>query len=252
VDFTIQPYLRAAASRGRDTLQVGPFLATINPATEHPYLNYAIPDDGAAPTAADVHALIAAYRQRGRVPRLEYLPAVAPAAEAALTAGGFAVEARLPLMTCTPGGVAVLPPPVGVELVLARSDDELLATATVQAAAFDEPAPCAEAISSLCQTLEVGGIVVLARELATGEPAGGGLCLAPVDGVAEVAGIGVAERFRRRGIAAALTARLAAEAFAAGVTTAFLTPGDDGAGRAYARAGLAATTRMLHLMHPPD
>jgi GNAT superfamily N-acetyltransferase len=72
---------------------------------------------------------------------------------------------------------------------------------------------------------------------------------AVAEGVCELAGIGVRERFRRRGIAAALTAATAAEAFAAGAELCFLTPGDDGAERVYARAGFArAGTTMVHMV----
>jgi hypothetical protein len=48
---------------------------------------------------------------------------------------------------------------------------------------------------------------------------------------------------------AAATARTA-DAFAVGVTTAFLTPGDDGAHRVYERAGFADATVMLHISRP--
>jgi predicted GNAT family acetyltransferase len=88
---------------------------------------------------------------------------------------------------------------------------------------------------------------VLARDVSTGRVVGGGVATAPADGVSEIAGIGVLESHRRRGIAGAITARLAAELFASGVGTAFLTPGDDGAHRVYARAGFADTTEILHL-----
>src|SRR5918998_760596 len=94
----IQAYLRTAASGTRETARFGPLLATFNRDTDHPFLSYAIPDDGASPSADDVAELIAAFRARGRVPRVEYLPAVAPAAEAALLAGGFEVERRVALM----------------------------------------------------------------------------------------------------------------------------------------------------------
>jgi len=40
-----------------------------------------------------LHSVCTAYERRDRIPRLEFLPAVAPAAEAALAAGGFALEA---------------------------------------------------------------------------------------------------------------------------------------------------------------
>jgi hypothetical protein len=83
----IQAYLRKAASRDRITERIGPFLATVSPDTENPYLNYAIPDDGAAPTPDDVQELIAFYRAHNRIPRLEYSRELAPAVEAALCAG---------------------------------------------------------------------------------------------------------------------------------------------------------------------
>jgi predicted GNAT family acetyltransferase len=68
--------------------------------------------------------------------------------------------------------------------------------------------------------------------------------------VTEIAGIGVLEGHRRRGIAGAITAGLARAAFAAGQTTAWLTPGDDGAHRVYARAGFVDRSAMLHLSVP--
>ena len=42
----IQDALRHHAPRGRDTEQIGPFLATFTRDTTNPYLNYAIPDEG--------------------------------------------------------------------------------------------------------------------------------------------------------------------------------------------------------------
>jgi GNAT superfamily N-acetyltransferase len=248
-DTRVQAYLRSSASHGRTTERVGPFLATFHPTSRHPFLSYAIPDDGAEPSAGDVAALVEAYTRRGRTPRLEYLPAVAPAVEAALLAGGLTVDARLPLMTCAADRLVDLPAPEGIELVVPDTDEELLGTLTATAAAFGEPPPerTRDAANGLRDTVAEGGIAVLARDARTGEPAGGGFCTIPGDGTTELAGIGVVKPFRRRGVAGAITSRLAREAFAAGVTTAFLTPGDDGAGRVYARAGFKFTSTMLHL-----
>jgi hypothetical protein len=47
-----------------------------------------------------------------------------------------------------------------------------------------------------------------------------------------------------------VTARLAGDAFAVGVTTAFLTPGGDGAHRVYARVGFADRTILVHIGRP--
>ena len=79
----------------------------------------------------------------------------------------------------------------------------------------------------------------------TAEDAAAGVFTAPADGLSELAGIGTVPAFRRRGIAAALTAALAAEAFARGVELAFLTPGDDDTRRVYERAGFEATSTVL-------
>jgi GNAT superfamily N-acetyltransferase len=254
VDSTIQAYLRSVISSGtRDTERVGPFLAGFDRSSDHPYLSYAVPEDGAEPTAEDVAALRGAFERRGRVPRLEYLPSVAPAAQAPLLAGGFIVEGDLPLMTCAPGEAPDLAPPDGVELVLATSDEDLRAGGAVANAAFGEPGePGPKDLERTRRFLHAGGLAVMARERDNGEAVGWGVYIAPRDGATELAGIGVAESHRRRGIAGAITARLAREAFSRGVTTAFLTPGDDGAERVYARAGFAPRTRMLHLRVPDE
>ena len=78
----------------------------------------------------------------------------------------------------------------------------------------------------------------------------GGVATVPGDGVTEIGGIGVLESHRRRGIAAAITAGLTRAAHAAGTTTVWLTPGDDGAHRVYARAGFTDTTCQVHLSRP--
>ncbi|HEX4690994.1 MAG TPA: GNAT family N-acetyltransferase [Solirubrobacteraceae bacterium] len=247
MDAAIQQYLRSTVVRDRDVERIGPFLATFDRTTDHPFLSYAIPDDGAEPSAGDVAALRAAYERRGRVPRLEYLPSRAPAAEVALLAGGFTVEARLALMTCAADDVAAIEAPDGVELVLPDTDEQLRDGTAVANAAFGEPAvPSPDAVARLRGRIARGAIAVLARD-EDGRAIGWGQCSAPGDGATELAGIAVDAAQRRRGIAGAITARLAREAFARGVETAFLTPGDDAAGRVYARAGFAARSRMLHL-----
>jgi GNAT superfamily N-acetyltransferase len=249
VDAPIQAYLRAAVTGGgREVERIGPFLATFDPATDHPFLSYAIPDAGADPSPEDVAALRAAYERRGRVPRLEYLPSLAPAVEAALLAGGFTVELRPPLMTCTPGSAVDLPAPDGVELVPATRDEDLAAGGAVAHVAFGEPGePGAGDVARKRRTLDGGGVAVLARDAATGEAVGWGQCTIPRDGTTELVGIAVRESHRRRGIAGAITARVAHGAFTRAVTTAFLTPGDEGAERVYARAGFEPRSEMLHM-----
>ena len=247
MDARIQAYLRGAAARGRETERIGPFLATFDSASENPFLNYAIPDDGAQPSAAQVQALAEAYARRGLRPRLEYLPGTAPGVEDALRAAGFEVEGRLPLMTRPSDRIVDPPRPERVELLMPSTDDELQEATAAQSEAFGGPPLSPAEAERMRATVASGGIAVAARELATGTIVGAGVCTPPADKVTELAGIGVRAAYRRRGIAGALTARLAEEAFAAGVTTAFLTPGHDGAGRVYERAGFEPTSVMLHI-----
>ena len=224
----IQDALRHHAPRGRDTEQIGPFLATFTRDTTNPYLNYAIPEEGSTATPDDVLALVDAYRARERKPRLEYIPSVAPTVEAALLEAGFEIEGRLPLMTCATPRFEV---PVGIELVSPSTEEEFRGVAEVQSEAYGEagdPVPDS-AVAGLRRTADNGGVVVLARSAETGEAAGGGLCVAPHDGVSELAAIGVRENYRRRGIAAAMAGWLTQAALDKGMTLIFLMAG--GAGR---------------------
>lgn len=113
----IQSYLRQAASRWRETQRIGPLLATFTPHDANPFLNYAIPDEGAVPTPAETAALIAAFQQRSLAPRLEYLPALAPSLEPILLAAGFVIEDRMPLMVCPQEAWHDIPVPEGIEII---------------------------------------------------------------------------------------------------------------------------------------
>lgn len=246
----IQSYLRFAASQQRDIEQIGPFLATFNRNNANPFLNYAIPDNDAIPSLNDVNALIAAYKRRDRIPRLEYVSQLAPAVEAMLTSAGFTIEGHLPLMTCTPGAEQSLPVPEGIELLKPSSDAQMLATVTVQNEAYGDAPPSREDVTSLQTSIAAGGIAVLARVLATGEPVGAGVCSVPGNQTTEIAGIGVRVPFRRQGIAGALTTRLVREAFNAGVTLAFLMAAHEQEKRIYTRAGFCTIGEILHISLP--
>jgi predicted N-acetyltransferase YhbS len=252
LDQQLQQYVRIVTTRDRDVERVGPFVATFDPHSANPYLNYAIPDDDASPTAADVAALEDAFRRRGLPPRLEFLPAAAPAVEPALLAGGFEVEGRLAVMTCAAGEAVGLEPPPGIAIAMPKTDDDLRGMRAAQHAAFGaDPGDDDEgSVRRLRDSLVAGALAVLARDEATGTIVGGGVATVPAGGVTEVAGIGVLESHRRRGIAGAITAGLARAAFAAGHSTVWLTPGDAGAHRVYARAGFADRTTMLHMSRP--
>ena len=236
-------YLRASALRSRNHERIGPFIAIFTLESDNVYLNYAIPDDDADPAAADIAALIGAFGARKRKPRLEYIAAVAPKVEAALLAQGFAAEARVPVMTCRPGDErqAVAP---GFEVFAASGESDLTGAEQARAQAYGEPS---HGPGGLRYTLNYGGVVAAARDVASGSIAGAGTAMPPIDGISEITGIGVCPQFRKRGVAGAITGLLAREAFAKGVTLAWLTPGGLGAERIYARAGFVVASEALHI-----
>jgi ribosomal protein S18 acetylase RimI-like enzyme len=244
----MQAAIRADAMRAREVETIGPFVCTFSAATANPFLNYAIPEAGARPSPAEVAELVAAYRRRGRKPRLEFMPGLAPAVEGSLEAAGFEVELRTPLMVFRGQARPQPATPDGVELVEASTYDEIRAAAVAQNEAYGDPhLPSDDEVRRVQAGLAVGGVLVLARDSATGEPAGAGACTAPHDGACELTSVGVRESYRRRGIAAALAARLASIASARGVRTVFLMAHGASEAAIYARVGFEPVGDVLHI-----
>lgn len=231
--------------------KAGPFSLLFDPDSDNIWRNYAVPDQGATPSAADVTALVVAFLERGRRPRLEYVPADAPDVESVLVAEGFTVEGRPPLMVCRPGD---LPAPAAVEGIvvsLLTEDADLLELAGVQNVAYGgtEPGDASD-VARFRRLLDKGGIVVGARDAATGAVVGGGLCTAPVDGVSELAAVAVAAPYRRRGIAGAVVTALAAASHDGGARLVWLEPAGEREAAIYARAGFAADGEKLWISLP--
>lgn len=270
--FALQQYLRTAAAQHRTVVRSGPFLVHVDAHSDQPYANYAIPDAGAEPSAADVARLNDAFAAHGRRPAFEFLPACAPAVRPALARAGFEVTAEFPLMTASAERLVALTPPDGLSIALAAGDvGDAVAREirAVQNAAFGMPdAPVSDDDLARLRTWAADGVAAYAVELPAGGAAAGGaigvaaaggapgavvgagVALPARDGFSELAGIAVAEHARGRGVAGALTATIAAAALDRGARTPFLTPGGDQAGRAYARAGFATAAETVHMALP--
>lgn len=276
----VQASIRAVNAAGREAIEAGDFVLYRHGSSDHPYLNYAVPGEEAArgaqvaaleagaapaPDAAleaaapapeagrpdavsppgpawrGLDALRAAFAAHDLRPRLEFVAECAPGLEDALLGAGFEIEDRLPVMTCTRDQARTVLPPDGVTLTPVAPDDAP-AYRILGAEAFGSPPPTER---ELAAPPPAGGL--LAR--LDGEPVGIGVHTTVAEGVSEVAGIGVREAFRRRGIAAAITYAAATAAFLEGAELCFLTPGDEGAERVYARAGFTrAGTTMVHML----
>jgi GNAT superfamily N-acetyltransferase len=236
----VQASIRAVNAAERDAVVAGSFTLYRSRASDHPYLNYAVPNAGTLAWDG-IDALRAAFAAEDLRPRLEFVAECAPGLEEALAAAGFELQGRYPVMALPAEDLREVPAPDGVIIgrVLPGGDVRTLLRTAAEAFGDDGPTDA--------QVEGYGGRGHLAR--ADGEPAGAAFHSAIAEGVSELGGIGVRERFRRRGIAAALTAASATAAVATGAELCFLTPGDDGAERVYARAGFArAGTTVVHMV----
>lgn len=248
----IHGYLRASGL-GSQPERVGPFVALFTPDSDHPMRNYAIPDDDAQPTGAEVEALVRVFEERGLRPRLEYAPDAAPRLESILFDAGFEVEGRHAVMTCRPDQAVALEGPGDFAVGLAGTDRDHVDAMVVADIAYGEagPPPNAAAVAARRRLVDAGGAVVLARHRATGRPAGSGLVQIPRAAVSELAAVGTHPEFRNRGVAAAVTARLIGAAFGGGIELVWLTAEDVNAERIYARAGFVSDgLTMVHLSRP--
>ncbi len=247
MDRTVQDSVIAQLSRRPEVVEVGPFVIGWDPTTGSRSVNYATPRPDADITSADVTALVAAFQDIDRVPRLEYVVSCAPRLEQHLLEAGFTVEARHEYLVCPPGSLIVPAMPEGFAIVEPATDEERAGMVAAQNEAFGGEAVATPAdVARVRRTQDNGGVVLLVRGL-DGGYVGGGQAAAPGAGASEVAGIAVRAPFRRRGIAGALTAAVTARAFAAGAQVAWLEAGGEDSWRVYERIGYVPAGRRLYI-----
>jgi ribosomal protein S18 acetylase RimI-like enzyme len=245
----------AVSAQSRTIIDCGPFRALLDPTTDMIWLNYAVPVgaiDDAQATAAALADLRRAFAQHQRRPRFEFNALPWPALPRLLESAGFQLQERHPLMVCTPHNFRHFAAP-GVVVRWLDSDAPaatLAATMALQSESFGGPAdlPPADEVERLRDQLRAG---TLCYALATldGVPAGAG-STAPIDGVAEVAGVATSPALRRRGVAASLTSFLAKQLFAAGGGMAWLSAGDAFAQAVYERVGFTVVDTRLNYIEP--
>jgi ribosomal protein S18 acetylase RimI-like enzyme len=202
----------------------------------------------AHPEAGSAHlpALRAAFAARGRNARTEFFEALHPGLEAELLADGWILSERMPVMTCGSRDFVVPPPADGVtvELVSGESPDDLvLGFLRAQRVAFRDDTPITD--EELVRWRSRAGAGYFAAGLLDGEIVGTAFCTPFVDGVTEVGGVATPPPYRRRGIAAAVTAAALDAAFAAGAELAWLTAAADESRRIYERMGFTEVGTLL-------
>ncbi|MFB7240941.1 GNAT family N-acetyltransferase [Streptomyces populi] len=252
MDIQVQSFAVANLRRRPEAIEIGGFVAGFDPGTDSPYLNYATPLPGAEPTGRDVAALIGAFRERGRLPRLEFAPEAAPGVAPELRAAGFGTEAVHEYLVCTPG---TLTPPRSADaprVETPATDEEYAALDAALAEAFGGVfAPSVQGAARLRRTQQGGGAVRFVRDQ-QGVCAGGASCSPPAEDTAELAGVGTRPAHRGRGVAAAVTAALTASMFARGTGSVWLEYSGEGSRRVYERVGYRPQGTRLYLSLSPE
>ncbi len=240
----IERYYDAAPRASARTEEIGPFTLFVQNAGGGAY--YARPTAGTTTfTATDVAAVRLRQRELDLPEAVEWVEEISPGVGAAVASTGLVVH-RYPLL--------VLAAPVhhvpGAGLVVRLVDperDDLAALRGILDLAFAHagtatgpqgPADVVPDDSKVAATRHriAAGRTVMVGAWADGQCVGVGSAN-PVEGVAEIVGVGVLPAARRRGVARAVVTALVAELLARGVADVFLSASDDDVCRVYAAAG---------------
>ncbi|AEV87319.1 acetyltransferase [Actinoplanes sp. SE50] len=245
MDLRIQRSVVANLRNRPHAAESGPFVLGLDHGTDSPHINYATPVPGATITRDDVAALVTAFG--GRAPRLEYVVSCAPELEDLLIEAGFAVESRNEYLICTPETLVTAGAPDGFEILEPATDAALTGMISAQNEAFGGSfEAAADSVARYRRNRSLGAVLVAAYTTG-GEAAGGGTAVAPHDGLSEVGGIAVRRRYRRRGLAGAITAAIAERLFAGGADVAWLEASGEDSWRVYERIGFRPAGQRLYI-----
>ncbi|TDO59850.1 FR47-like protein [Kribbella sp. VKM Ac-2571] len=198
------------------------------------------PDD--LPWALDT--IRQAFAAEGRWLSAELVEEANPGLAEALAANGMTLVSRLPLLVVSPAELVVPELPSGVTVRVVASDEDQEVANAVSAEAY-EMDTAGSAFKP--DPLDGGAVLVYADDV----PVATAAWTAVADEVSEVAGVGTVHSHRRRGFGGIATAYATLKACEmAGVTLAWLTPGDDGADRVYRRLGYGPKATAVHLGDP--
>jgi GNAT superfamily N-acetyltransferase len=244
----IDAYLDAAPRTGARAEDVGPFTVFLNEG--HGWRYYARPTPGtSAVTASDVEAVRRLQRERSQPEAIEWIGELAPELHDAATEAGMHVAAH-PLMVLAEAAAKV--PAAGAQVRIVDPDDDLAELSAVADVAFAAPGthpgpagPAEAAAAAREQSAEtiafqrgrmLAGLTVAAAASVDGVTASVGWHQ-PLDGASEIVGVATLPTYRRRGLAAAVTGVLVADALERGVGTVFLSADDDDVARVYEAVG---------------
>ena len=247
----IDAYLDAVPRSAARVESVGSLTLFIREGPGWPY--YARPTPGAGPVRPkDVRAARARQRALGIPETFEWVDELSPEMERATAATGLQVRQH-PLMHLAQGRLRPSDPPEGFAIRLIEPGDDLPLVFAVPAMAFASPGAApeeagAEALREAAAAAPAEAAAIARDRLNRGltltvAAFAGDLPVAvgshqPVASTTEVVGVGVLPAFRRRGLAAAVTSALVADALRnRKVSRVFLSAGDLEIARVYERLG---------------
>jgi len=213
------------------------FFHAISASTEY---NFALLDTSASGDLQDaLTRLPTPFTERQRKPCVQFIEEVFPQLTPLLRSAGWTEEARSRMMLCTPETYQYVPDMPGLAIITLTQEsslEEIREGLDTNALGFD---PHAEA-ATIQQAEAFREDLVLSQAFTArldGQSVAAGMFTSIHDGLTELVGITTLEPFRRRGIAAALTAYITQAAFREGAAQVFLTAEDENAGRVYERVG---------------
>ena len=245
----VDAYLDAAPRTGARTETIGPCTLFLNEG--HGWRYYARPTPDASGFTADaIGAVRARQRELVQPEAFEWIGELAPEVGPAAEATGMQVVDH-PLMVLS-RDVEIGPAPEGVDVAIVDADDDLAALSAVAEVGFaapgtasGEPGAAEAAAAAGRQSPDtiafqrgrmVAGLTVAAAARVSGVVAAVGWHQ-PLEGVSEIVGVATLPVFRRRGLGAAVTAALVADALERGIDLVFLSADDDDVARVYAKVG---------------
>jgi ribosomal protein S18 acetylase RimI-like enzyme len=246
----IDAYLDAAPRTGAQAETVGPFTLFLNEG--HGWRYYARPSPGGA--SIDVEAVRAVRRRQRSLAQpeaLEWIDELAPEVASAASGDGMRVV-RHPLMALSVGAFAPATPPPGAAVRIVDADDDLAGLGAVAEVGFASrgtavgrggaPEASRAAARANRDTIAfqrgrmLAGLTIAAAADVSGVMAAVG-AHQPLEATSEIVGVATLPSYRRRGLGAAVTSALVADALERGVTTVFLSADDDDVARVYERIG---------------
>ncbi len=234
----IEEHARKVAGLQCEEIAAGPFRALIHPTSDVSWFSYAVPYgplDDAAGVDEHLQDLRRLFHARERTFRFEFTESLWPTLPGVLERAGMVLEARHPLMLCTPDDLRLVKAEGVAVRYITEADDLGAYRALIRVGFGGGPGPGSEQEAiEVRDALRQGMCYALAT--LDGTPAGAGGYL-PLDGLCELVAITTLPAMRRRGVAATLSSFLAQDHFAHGGELAWLSAADEGAQAVYRRIG---------------